>query len=610
MNIARIIRIAVAAAVFLGFIALFLGLRFMPDIAGLSILAKIQFAPAVASASIAIIALQIILALLFGRIYCSAICPLGIFQDCVSKLRPRKKHPYRHWHLGRAAIAAKYAVAVLWLASLIFGVGAIWSALDPYGIFGRFAAHLIAPTADWTVGSAGVAAAAPELLPAGLAIASIASAAVYAVIIAAFAFFSGRGYCSAVCPVGTILGIFGRFSLFGARIDSSKCRRCHACEKRCKMHCIGIPSAKAPQPGGAKPAIDASRCISCFNCLSSCKFGALSYGLRRKRKQNDELSAGDKPEIQTKNQKSDLRPNDLQCPENSGGAQTQSDDSARTSEKSEEQQTQSDDSAQTSEKSEEQQTQSGDSARTSEKSEEQQTQSDDSARASEQSPDEIADIGESRRKALRIALTSAVGLAAGALMRPASAAAQNKSDLADVSRKDLSPRQTPAFPPGKRDVRTFLRRCTGCGLCMRACPNRVIWFPTGAGAAMFKPQLRFDFGACRPSCNACASVCPTGALIPFEPAEKASNPVGIATFALDKCVNYTTKSTNCSACARMCPYGAISLTDAKRSNGKANKVPSVDPKKCVGCGTCEYVCAARPTAAIHVEGLDDINARQ
>lgn len=565
----------------------------MPDIAGLSILAKIQFAPAVASASIAIIALQIVLALLFGRIYCSAICPLGIFQDCVSKLRPRKKHPYRHWHLGRAAIAAKYAVAVLWLASLIFGVGALWSAIDPYGIFGRIAADLFAPAIDWLLGSTQIAAAAHDVLPAGLAVASIAAAAVYAVIIAAFAFFSGRGYCSVVCPVGTILGIFGRFSLFGMRIDSQKCRRCHACEKRCKMHCIGIPSAKTPQSGGTKPAIDASRCISCFNCLSSCKFGALSYGLRCKSMQNIELSTEDKADTKTKDKKHNAPSNNLQTPENSRDAQTQSDESTGTEEKSEYLQTQSDQSA-----------------GTEEKSEDRQTQSDDSARASGKSPDEIADIGESRRKALRIALTSAVGLAAGALMRPAPAAAQNKSDLADVTRKNLSPRQTPAFPPGKRDVRTFLRRCTGCGLCMRACPNRVIWFPTGAGAAMFKPQLRFDFGACRPSCNACASVCPTGALIPFEPAEKASKPVGIATFDIEKCVNYTTKSTNCSACARMCPYDAISLTDAKRSNGKANKIPAVDPKKCVGCGTCEYVCAARPTAGIRVEGLDDINARQ
>ncbi len=593
MKIARTLRIAVAVAVILGFIALFAGLRFMPEAEWLSILAKVQFAPAVASLSIGIIAIQIVLALLFGRIYCSAICPLGIFQDCVPKIRPRKKHPYRRRRLGRAALAAKYAVAALWAASLIFGVGAIWSALDPYGIFGRIAAALIAPAIDWLIGSAQIGASSPNLLPAGLAVASIATAAVYAVIIAVCAFFTGRGYCSAVCPVGTILGIFGRFSLFGMRIDAQKCRRCRACEKQCKMHCIDIPSAKTPQPGDAKPAIDASRCISCFNCLSSCKFGALSYGLRCKRAQNAELCSGDKIKAQTKAKENDSFSNNPQLPENSADAQTPSPESARASEKPGNAQMPSPESAHASENS-------GDA----------QTQSPEPKQAAENAGAETADIGEKRRKALQIALSAAVGLAAGAIMRSAPAAAQTKSDLADVTRKALSPRQTPVFPPGKRDVRTFLKRCTGCELCMRACPNRVIWFPSRIGAAMFKPQMRFDFGACRPSCNACAAVCPTGALIPFEPAEKARNPVGIATFDIEKCVNYTTKSTNCSACARMCPYDAISLTDDKRSNGKANKVPAVDPQKCVGCGTCEYVCAARPTAAIRVEGLDDDKARR
>ena len=47
-------------------------------------LAKIQFLPAVLALNIGVVLLLIVLTLLFGRIYCSVICPLGVFQDAVS----------------------------------------------------------------------------------------------------------------------------------------------------------------------------------------------------------------------------------------------------------------------------------------------------------------------------------------------------------------------------------------------------------------------------------------------------------------------------------------------------------------------------------------------
>lgn len=57
-------------------------------------LAKIQFLPAVLALNIGVVLFLIVLTLLFGRIYCSVICPLGVFQDAVSwSLRQTEKEP-------------------------------------------------------------------------------------------------------------------------------------------------------------------------------------------------------------------------------------------------------------------------------------------------------------------------------------------------------------------------------------------------------------------------------------------------------------------------------------------------------------------------------------
>lgn len=82
----RKIRIALAAIVFVLITALFL------DYTGtlhhwLGWLAKIQFLPALLSLNVGVVVALVLLTLLFGRVYCSVICPLGIFQDIISWFR-------------------------------------------------------------------------------------------------------------------------------------------------------------------------------------------------------------------------------------------------------------------------------------------------------------------------------------------------------------------------------------------------------------------------------------------------------------------------------------------------------------------------------------------
>ena len=85
----------------------------------------------------------------------------------------------------------------------------------------------------------------------------------------------GRTWCNTVCPVGTVLGLLSRFSLFKVRIDTAKCNGCGLCATKCKASCIN----------SKEHAIDYSRCVDCFDCLGACKQKALVYNPSLKKQQ-------------------------------------------------------------------------------------------------------------------------------------------------------------------------------------------------------------------------------------------------------------------------------------------------------------------------------------
>ena len=58
-------------------------------------MARIQFMPAVLALNVGALLFIVALTLLLGRIYCSVICPLGVMQDAIARLR-RKRFKYRY----------------------------------------------------------------------------------------------------------------------------------------------------------------------------------------------------------------------------------------------------------------------------------------------------------------------------------------------------------------------------------------------------------------------------------------------------------------------------------------------------------------------------------
>ena len=238
-------------------------------------LAKIQFLPAVMALNVLVVVVLVALTLLFGRIYCSIICPLGVFQDILARLH-RKKNKYGY---SKEVRWLRYPVLVIFVIAVAAGVGSIFQLLAPYSSYGRIATMIFQPI--WKLGNNLLATIAErvdsyvfyttDVWMKSLPVLIIALVTLMVLIVLAWR--GGRTYCNTICPVGTILSFFARFSFLKIRFDEDKCKNCSLCSKNCKAACIDFKTH----------TVDYSRCVVCGNCIDSCKFGALKYSCKSRK---------------------------------------------------------------------------------------------------------------------------------------------------------------------------------------------------------------------------------------------------------------------------------------------------------------------------------------
>lgn len=235
----------------------------------LSWMAKIQFLPAVMALNVIVIVALVLLTLIFGRIYCSVICPLGVFQDLLARLH-RKKNKYSY---SKEVRWLRYPMLAVFVIAGAAGIGSLFQLLAPYSSYGRIATMIFQPV--WKMGNNVLAELAQRAD--SYAFYSIDTwmrslpvfiiAAVTLVLLVILAWRGGRTYCNTICPVGTVLSFFARFSWLKIRFDENKCKNCSMCSKNCKAACIDFKTHH----------VDYSRCVVCGNCIDNCKFGALKY---------------------------------------------------------------------------------------------------------------------------------------------------------------------------------------------------------------------------------------------------------------------------------------------------------------------------------------------
>ncbi len=222
----------------------------------------------------------LLLTFVFGRVYCSTICPLGTLQDFIShfsvKWRKKKKFKYsRPLNIFRFSVLV--LVVVLFAGGIIFTV----NLLDPYSNFGRIFTQLFKPL---VIGFNNLTASILKNLNMywiypvevkGFHITSLILPIVMLGVVAWLSVTKGRLYCNSLCPVGSLLGLISYYSFFKIKIDPSTCDNCGKCGTVCKASCINVK----------KKEIDFSRCVSCFNCFAICPYHSLqfSYSLSDKR---------------------------------------------------------------------------------------------------------------------------------------------------------------------------------------------------------------------------------------------------------------------------------------------------------------------------------------
>ena len=201
------------------------------------------------------------LTIIFGRFFCSWVCPFGSLHHFVGFLGNRKKPAAQKIQLNkyRKAQCIKYIILVFFLAIAAFPSIAVTlqtGLLDPIPLITRTLNLVLLPIIDR---SFNLASATGRFYERALPILAIFFTAVLLNLIIP------RFYCRFICPLGALFAILGRFAIWRIGQNQSECINCKLCEKSCE--------------GGCEPAgnIRISECVLCFNCLDDCKDEIISY---------------------------------------------------------------------------------------------------------------------------------------------------------------------------------------------------------------------------------------------------------------------------------------------------------------------------------------------
>lgn len=456
-------------------------------------LAKIQFIPALLSLNIVSLVFLTVLTLLFGRVYCSVICPLGIMQDIVNWFRgkvgkkSKRKNRFRY---KKALTVVRIVFLGIFAISVISGVMWIAALIEPYSEYGRIASTFFAPVYDWGNNLLADAAAAREsyafyhVAPQFMFGGAMIVAGVTFVVVAVFAWTDGRGYCNTICPVGTILGYMSKYSWLKPVINPTLCNGCSKCSKNCKSSCINFKEHK----------IDYSRCVACMDCLGVCSKDAIKYTSKRY-------------------------------------------------------------------------SYSGESA--------------------------PATVDGGRRTFIAVG-----AIAAGAALAKAEEKVTD-GGFAPIIPKEKPRRKSRISPPGSKSHINLQKNCTSCQLCIAACPNGVLR-PSMDITTFMQPEVSYEKGYCRPECTRCSEVCPAGAIVKIDAADKSSTQIGQAMVNLENCLS-ASEGVNCGKCSVKCPVQAIVMTPVNEDDDSV-LMPIINESLCIGCGACEHLCPVSPESAIVVHG--------
>ena len=205
--------------------------------------------------------------LVLGRIFCGWICPLGTLQQFFSWLfNIRRNRERLDANRYRAFFQLKYIFLTVFLVLAGFGSLQI-GLLDPICLLTRSLATSVQPALDASLPpalsflSSAPGASEQRVFDGAIVIGGLLLA------LLGLTLLIPRFFCRVLCPLGALLGVLSRFSLWRIDRDLTRCTDCDLCLRSCE-------GASDPQA-----ALRKSECFVCFNCIDDCPEDALSFRL-------------------------------------------------------------------------------------------------------------------------------------------------------------------------------------------------------------------------------------------------------------------------------------------------------------------------------------------
>ncbi|MCM1291615.1 MAG: 4Fe-4S binding protein [Prevotella sp.] len=270
MKSLRILRVLISTLFFAATVGFFIiGLTEHP-----LVLATIhsQIIPSAISLTLGASIVWLVATLLFGRIYCSTICPVGTLQDLIiplKKIMPGARKTYRYKTGG----IIKYHILGIYIICLIIGFSIVPVILEPWNmmrtICATFRSDILQP--EWLALGYGTGVG---ILAGIISLLFVFLAAIY----------FGRDFCNEICPLGTAMSLLDKGTLYHIEINPDKCNGCLKCEEECKASCIKVTERK----------VDNSRCVKCFDCINICNQDAITYRRGRHRPRTPIMQLSDK----------------------------------------------------------------------------------------------------------------------------------------------------------------------------------------------------------------------------------------------------------------------------------------------------------------------------
>jgi len=271
MKALRILRVALALAVFACANLFFFGLA-----AGAALIFRFQLLPAVLAMNVLAVVVVLAVTLLIGRVYCSVVCPMGVFQDIVIRISRsfNRSRPLRERILPPPPRGVRYVFLALTVLLVGLGCVSVGALFDGYSLYGRIATQVFKPVYSLLLNALAAAQANvghPYLIREAVFVrgaCALTVAVVGLVGMTALAWRRGRLFCNTLCPVGAVLALASERPLVRIAIDPAACAKCGLCAAACKCGAIDHGNGR----------VDNASCVRCFNCLTVCRKKAI--GLR------------------------------------------------------------------------------------------------------------------------------------------------------------------------------------------------------------------------------------------------------------------------------------------------------------------------------------------